>query len=74
MKREAEISVGIAAVYGLEGLDSIPSRGHLFYSTAPRPTPGHIHPPIQWVLRVLSPEVKRPERVADNSSSPRGQE
>jgi hypothetical protein len=32
-----------------------------------RPNMGPTHPPIQWVLRALSPKVKRPESEADHS-------
>jgi hypothetical protein len=43
---------------------SIPGRGN---AIASRPVLGHTRPPIQWVLGVLSPEVRRPEREADHS-------
>jgi hypothetical protein len=45
-----------------------PQREEIFlYSTAFKPAPGPIHPPIQWVLGALSPGVKRPGREADHS-------
>jgi hypothetical protein len=37
------------------------------YSTAPRPVLGSIQPPIKWVPRVLTPEIKRVEYEADHS-------
>jgi hypothetical protein len=39
------------------------------FATASRPTLRPTQPPIQWVVEVLSPRVKRPEREPDYSST-----
>jgi hypothetical protein len=55
--------------YGLDSQGSIPGRGKRFFSisTASRPALGLTQPPIQWVLGVLSLEVKCPGHEADPS-------
>jgi hypothetical protein len=53
--------------YGLDGLGSIPGRGKIVFSTAPRAALGPVQPPTQWVSGTLSPRVKRPRREADYS-------
>jgi hypothetical protein len=54
----------------LRGRSSSPGRGKIILlSTASRPVLGLTHPPIQWVLGALSPEVKRPGSDADHSHS-----
>jgi hypothetical protein len=48
----------------------IPGRGKtLFFSVASLPALRSTQPPIQWVSRALSMEVKWQEREADHSSS-----
>jgi hypothetical protein len=43
--------------YGMNGRDSIPDKGKVFFSSfvASRPALGPTQPPIHWVLRPLSP-------------------
>jgi hypothetical protein len=36
--------------------------GISFFATASRPAPGTIQPPNQWVLALITPGVKLPER------------
>jgi hypothetical protein len=51
--------VGIATGYGLDSRDSIPDRSKIFLlSIASRPAVKPTQPPIQWVPRALSLEVK----------------
>jgi hypothetical protein len=58
----------VAMGYGLDGQGSIPGRAGIFVSfTASRPALGLTQPPIQCVLGVLSPEVKRPGNEVDHS-------
>jgi hypothetical protein len=69
--RSQDGSVGIATGYGLDDRGvGVPSpdrvKKFLFY-TLSRPTLGPTQPPIEWVLRALSPGVKRPVREADHS-------
>jgi hypothetical protein len=46
----------------------ISSRGKIFlFFTTSRPTLRPNHPPSQWPLELLSPEIKRNERDADHS-------
>jgi hypothetical protein len=50
------------------GLSSNPGGDNNFhFSTSSTPALGPTKPPIQWVPGVLSAEVKRPRREADNS-------
>jgi hypothetical protein len=51
-------SVGRTMSYALDGRGSVPDRGKIFlFSIAFRRALGPIQPPIQWVLRALSPAV-----------------
>jgi hypothetical protein len=64
-------SVGIATGYGLDGRRvgvRVPVGARIF-STSSRPVLGPIQPPILWVPRALSLEVKRPGRETDHSPS-----
>jgi hypothetical protein len=48
---------------------SIPVRGRIFFfSTTPRPALRPTQPSVPWVLRAISPEVKRPGRDPDHST------
>jgi hypothetical protein len=49
------------------GFDSRRGLGIFLFTTAPRTALGPTEPPIQWVPRALSLEVKRPGREADHS-------
>jgi hypothetical protein len=50
------------------GRSSSPGRvKNVLFSKSSRPVLGPTQPPIQWVLGVLSPGVKRPGREADHS-------
>jgi hypothetical protein len=52
----------------LDGRGSVPGKSKIFlFSTASRPVLGSTHPPIQWVPRVVPPEVKRLGREAGHS-------
>jgi hypothetical protein len=44
--------------------------GIFLFTTASRPALGPTQPPIQWVLRALSPGVNRSARDANHSPSP----
>jgi hypothetical protein len=61
--------VGIATGYGLDdrGVGVRVPVGSRIFSKSSRPALGSMQPPIQWVLRALSPGVKRPGREADHS-------
>jgi hypothetical protein len=65
-------AVGIATDYRLDdkrGQSSSPNRVKNFlFSTSSRPVLGPTQPPFQWVLRALSPWVKRPGHETDHSS------
>jgi hypothetical protein len=52
---------------GQPGFDSQQGQEIFLYFTNSRPTLGPTQPPIQWVPRALSPEVKRRGREADHS-------
>jgi hypothetical protein len=61
-------SVVIVTGYGLDSRGAIPGRYKIFlFSIASRPSLGPAQPPIQWVLWVLSPWIKRPGREANHS-------
>jgi hypothetical protein len=64
-------SVGIVTGYGMDDRgcrSSSPGRVKNFpFSTSCRPALGRTQPPIQWVPRAISPEVKRRGREADHS-------
>jgi hypothetical protein len=64
--RSRNSKVGIATGYGLDGESSIPGRGNRFFSSTRRPK-RLWSPPIQYVPRAVSPEVKRHGREADYS-------
>jgi hypothetical protein len=49
--------------YGLDGWNSIPGKGKIFFSTPSMQALGPTQPPMQWV-----PGVKRPGHEADHSS------
>jgi hypothetical protein len=50
------------------GRGSSPGRvKNILFSTSSKPALWSTQPPIQWVLRALSPRVKRPGREADHS-------
>jgi hypothetical protein len=53
---------------GVLGFDSWRRLGIFLFSTASRTALGPTQPPIQWVPRIRSLRVKRPEYEADNSS------
>jgi hypothetical protein len=62
------IFVGIAFGYVLEGLGSIVDKGKIFLlSTASTLILGQNQPSIQWVPRMISPGVKRPEFETSHS-------
>jgi hypothetical protein len=67
MRRDG--SVNIATGYRLSNWGSMPSPVARFFF--PPQHPDWMYGPpsvlIQWVLRAISPEVKRPEHEADNS-------
>jgi hypothetical protein len=64
LQERPDSSVGVALGYWMDG------RGSIFlYSTTSRPALGPTHPPIQWVLAVVSPGVKRQRLEDDHSSS-----
>ena len=45
----------------------IPTRGRLFYTAkCPERLRAHTQPPLQWIERAVSLDVKRPGREADN--------
>jgi hypothetical protein len=51
-------------------MSSSPGEGNNFhFSMSSRPALGSTQPPIQWVPRALSPEIKRPGREADYSAT-----
>jgi len=52
---------------GVLGFDPRRGLGIFLFTTVSRMALEPTHPPIQWVPRVLSAEVKRPGREADNS-------
>jgi hypothetical protein len=67
-KPSRDSSVGIATDYRLD--DRIESRwglGIFLFHTVSRPALGPTHPPIQWVLGVLSLGVRRQVPEADHS-------
>jgi hypothetical protein len=67
--RTRDSAVDIANGYGLADRRvgvRVPVVARLF-STSSRSVLGPTQPPIQWVPRALSPEVKRPGREADHS-------
>jgi hypothetical protein len=69
-KLSCDSSVGKATGYGQDVWCSTPGRGKNFlFSTASRPALRPTQPPLQYVLRVNSPELKRPGREADRSPS-----
>jgi hypothetical protein len=47
-----------------QGFDYRLGQGHLFSRSSDRLW-GHTQPPIQGILRIISPGVKRPERESD---------
>jgi hypothetical protein len=53
-------SVSIVSDYGLDDRGSIPGRDRIFpLASVSRPALRPTEPPVQWVLGVLSPGVKR---------------
>jgi hypothetical protein len=42
-------------------------RDFFLHSTASRPHVGSTQPPVQWVLGLLSPGIKRPRQSSDHS-------
>jgi hypothetical protein len=56
----AGVAQSVLSDYKLDDRDSIPDRGRIFpLASASRPAMGPTQPPIQWVLGLLPPGVKR---------------
>jgi len=60
-------NVDLKLIFVILGFDSRRGLGIFFFITAARTALGPTQPPIQWVLGVLSLEVKQPGREADHS-------
>jgi hypothetical protein len=61
-------SVGIAPGYGVDSSGSVPGRNKfLLLSVSSRPSPGFAQPPVQFIRKMISPEIKRPGREAYHS-------
>jgi hypothetical protein len=69
---EAGSSVSVVSGYGLderaiEVRSPAEAKGFFPLASVSRPALGPTQPPVQWVMRVLSPGKARPGRDADHS-------